>query len=175
MERTRWMIYRGGNRVVSNDIRPRFGNIFVRDANATEVHGKKLRCPCPLSGARPGGDDYRVWHGAQSATFYHAATVTTERRLCKTFPRVSSHVPRHSHSAPVDPVPVPVDRFFTPSGRGEATRPALLIIPDKRRNNCVETFNRCVACRQAIANSSIIALSFSIIPSLSNGINSVCY
>ena len=66
--RTRRMIYRGGNRVVSNDIRPRFGNISVGDANATEVHGKKLRWPCPLSEARP-GDDYRVWHGASRPRF----------------------------------------------------------------------------------------------------------
>lgn len=75
-----------------------------------------------------------------------------------------------------DPVLCSGRKIVPPFRRGEdGTRPPLLIIPDKRGNNCVETFNRCVACRQAIANSSIITLSFSIIPSLSAGFNSVCY
>lgn len=53
-------------RVLSNDIRLRFGptSPSLMQIAVAEAHGKKLRCPCPLSKTGRPRDDYqRVWPG----------------------------------------------------------------------------------------------------------------
>lgn len=55
-------------RVLSNDIRLRFGptSPSLMQIAVAEAHGKKLRCPCPLSKTGRSRDDYqRVWPGSR--------------------------------------------------------------------------------------------------------------